>query len=96
MRDKYFAIERFDYASDGQRLHVLTASALLKTDFQTRDVDYTNLLALTGYLTQDPIQVEEMFRRMVMNLVAVNKKFAGYTFYPCSAEDMAVLYMTGQ
>ena len=27
------------------------------------------------------------------NLVAVNKKFAGYTSYPCAAEDMAVLYM---
>ena len=73
VRDKYFAIERFDYAPDGQRLHVLTASALLKTDFRNQDVDYTNLLALTGYLTQDPIQVEEIFRRMVMNLVAVNK-----------------------
>ena len=73
VRDKYFAIERFDYAPDGQRLHVLTASALLKTDFRNQDVDYTNLLALTGYLTQDPVQVEEMFRRMVMNLVAVNR-----------------------
>lgn len=73
VRDKYFAIERFDYAPDGQRLHVLTASALLKTDFRYQDADYTNLLALTGYLTQDPIQVEEMFRRMVMNLVAVNR-----------------------
>lgn len=73
VRDKYFAIERFDYAPDGQRLHVLTASALLKTDFRNQDVDYTNLLALTGYLTQDPIQVEEMFRRMVLNLVAVNR-----------------------
>lgn len=73
VRDKYFAIERFDYAPDGQRLHVLTASALLKTDFRNQDVDYTNLLALTGYLTQDPIHVEEMFRRMVMNLVAVNR-----------------------
>ena len=73
VRDKYFAIERFDYAPDGQRLHVLTASALLKTDFRNQEVDYTNLLALTGYLTQDPVQVEEMFRRMVMNLVAVNK-----------------------
>ena len=73
VRDKYFAIERFDYAPDGKRLHVLTASALLKTDFRNQDVDYTNLLALTGYLTQDPVQVEEMFRRMVMNLVAVNR-----------------------
>lgn len=73
VRNKYFAIERFDYAPDGQRVHVLTAPALLKTDFRVQDVDYTNLLALTGYLTQDPVQVEEMFRRMVMNLVAVNK-----------------------
>ena len=73
LKDKYFAIERFDYAPDGRRLHVLTASALLKSDFRTQSVDYTNLLALTGYLTQDPVQVEEMFRRMVMNLVAVNK-----------------------
>ena len=51
----------------------LTAAALLKTDFRNQDVDYTNLLALTGYLTQDPLQVEEMFRRMVVNLVVDNK-----------------------
>lgn len=73
VRDKYFAIERFDIAADGSKRHVVTASALLKTDFRYQDVDYTNLLALTGYLTQDPAQVEEMFRRMVMNLVAINK-----------------------
>lgn len=73
LRDKYFAIERFDYGEDGRRLHVATAAALLKTDFRYQDIDYTNLLALTGYLTQDPAQVEEMFRRMVVNLVADNK-----------------------
>ena len=73
IKDKYFAIERFDYTPDGQKLHVLTSAALLKTDFRNMDVDYTNLLALTGYLTQDPVQVEEMFRRMVVNLVVDNK-----------------------
>ena len=73
LKDKYFAIERFDYADNGERRHVLTAAALLKTDFRDQSADYTNLLALTGYLTQDPVQVEEMFRRMVMNIVAVNK-----------------------
>lgn len=73
VKDRYFAIERFDFAPDGKKRHVLTAAALLKTDFRKQDVDYINLLALTGYLTQDPDQVEEMFRRMVMNLVAVNK-----------------------
>lgn len=73
LRDRYFCIERFDIDSSGQRLHMLSAAALLKTDFRNHDADYTNLLALTGYLTQDPRQVEEMFRRMVFNLVAVNK-----------------------
>ena len=73
VKDRYFAIERFDFAPDGKKRHVVTAAALLKTDFRQQDVDYINLLALTGYLTQDPDQVEEMFRRMVMNLVAVNK-----------------------
>ena len=73
VKDRYFDIERFDYAPDGQRLHILSASALLKTDFHYQNIDYTNLLALTGYLTQDPVQVEEMFRRMVMNLIAINK-----------------------
>lgn len=73
VKDRYFAIERFDFAPDGKKRHVVTAAALLKTDFCKQDVDYINLLALTGYLTQDPGQVEEMFRRMVMNLVAINK-----------------------
>ena len=73
VKDRYFAIERFDFAPDGKKRHVVTAAALLKTDFRKQDVDYINLLALTGYLTQDPGQVEEMYRRMVMNLVAVNK-----------------------
>lgn len=72
-KDRYFAIERFDFTPDGSKRHVVTAAALLKTDYRKQDADYTNLLALTGYLTQDPGQVEEMFRRMVMNLVAINK-----------------------
>ncbi|MBP3257466.1 MAG: type II toxin-antitoxin system HipA family toxin [Bacteroidales bacterium] len=73
VKDKYFAIERFDISPQGEKRHVLTAATLLKTDFRRQDVDYTNLLALTGYLTQDPAQVEQMFRRMVMNIIADNK-----------------------
>ena len=45
----------------------------MKSDFRNQDVDYTNLLAMTGYLTQNPLQVEEMYRRMVFNLVCNNK-----------------------
>ena len=72
LKDKYFAIERFDL-ENAKGIHVVTAAALLQTDFRNQDVDYTNLLALTGYLTQDPAQVEEMYRRMVFNLVCDNK-----------------------
>ena len=36
-------------------------------------LDYRTLLHLTGFLTQDPLQVEEMFRRMVFNIVTENK-----------------------
>lgn len=73
LEGKFFASERFDMDRDSRRQHVLTAAALLKTDFRNQSTDYTNLLALTGYLTQSPEQVEQMFRRMVMNLVAINK-----------------------
>lgn len=72
LKDRYFAIERFDIG-DGMGVHVVTAAALLKSDFRNQDADYTNLLALTGYLTQNPHQVEEMYRRMVFNLVCDNK-----------------------
>lgn len=72
IKDRYFAIERFDI-EDGKGVHVVTAAALLKSDFRNQDVDYTNLLALTGYLTQDSVQVEEMYRRMVFNIVCDNK-----------------------
>lgn len=72
LKGRYFAIERFDI-EDGRGVHVVTAAALLKSDFRNQDADYTNLLALTGYLTQNPHQVEEMYRRMVFNLVCDNK-----------------------
>ena len=72
LKDRYFAIERFDI-ENGKGVHVVTAAALLKSDFRNQDADYTNLLALTGYLTQDPHQGEEMYRRMVFNLVCDNK-----------------------
>lgn len=72
LKDRYFAIERFDI-EDGRGVHVVTAAALLKSGFRNQDADYTNLLALTGYLTQDPHQVEEMYRRLVFNLVCDNK-----------------------
>lgn len=70
---KYFATRRFDTTNSGERLHTATAGGLLCIGLGNPVLDYDNLLALTGYLTQNPKDVEEMFRRMVFNYLTDNK-----------------------
>ena len=70
---KYFASRRFDITPDGERIHVATAGGLLCLSILNPVLDYTNLLALTGYLTQNQKYVEEMYRRMVFNYLTDNK-----------------------
>lgn len=73
INDKYFATRRFDISQEGERMHVVTAGALLCVSLSNPVLDYSNLLALTGYLTQNIADVEEMFRRMVFNYLTDNK-----------------------
>lgn len=70
--NKYFASKRFDLVG-GQRRHTATVAAILGVSINTPNVDYTTLLHLTGFLTQNPAEVEQMFRRMVFNVIADNK-----------------------
>jgi len=70
---RYFATKRFDLTSDGERVHVATAGGLMCLSLETPTLDYINLLALTGYLTQDAKDVEQMYRRMVFNYLTDNK-----------------------
>ena len=70
---KYFATRRFDLTLDGQRIHTATAGGLLCVSLSEPVLDYVNLLALTGYVTQNPKDVEEMYRRMVFNYLTGNK-----------------------
>lgn len=72
LQRKYFASKRFDIEND-KRLHVATAGALLNESIHPPKLDYKTLLHLTGFLTQDPEQVIEMFRRMVFNILTDNK-----------------------
>lgn len=73
VQDRYFASRRFDLDHNGNRLHVVTAGGLLGVSLDSGLLDYTSLLQLTGFLTQDPAQVEEMFRRMVFNYMIDNR-----------------------
>lgn len=73
INNKYFATQRFDITPSGERIHVATAGGLLCLSLATPKLDYSNLLALTGYLTQSPKDVEEMYRRMIFNYLTDNK-----------------------
>lgn len=69
---KYFASRLFD-REHGVRFHIATAGALLNESISQPKMEYKTLLHLTGYLTQDVLQVDEMFRRMVFNVLTDNK-----------------------
>lgn len=70
---KYFTTRRFDISDTGNRIHTATAGGLMGISLSEPVLDYSNLLALTGYLTQDPNDVEQMYRRMIFNYLTDNK-----------------------
>lgn len=70
---KYFTSRRFDITETGERIHMATAGGLLCISLSNPILDYSNLLALTGYLTQRSSDVEEMYRRMIFNYLTDNK-----------------------
>lgn len=69
----YFASRRFDLTKTGERIHTATAGGLMCISLSTPVLDYSNLLALTGWLTQNRADVEEMYRRMIFNYLTDNK-----------------------
>lgn len=73
MNGRYFASRRFDLDDEGNRIHTATAGGLLCLSLNQPFLDYSNLLALTGYITQREEDVEQMYRRMLFNYFAGNK-----------------------
>jgi len=70
---RYFTSRRFDIDAVGNRIHTATAGGLLCISLSNPVLDYSNLLALTGYMSQNAQDVEEMYRRMVFNYLTDNK-----------------------
>ena len=73
----YFAVRRFDREKSDAgliRKHVLTAAAILETDWHTGTADYADLLKLTGILSRSCRgDLLEMYRRMCFNVFAHNR-----------------------
>ncbi|MDE6266466.1 MAG: type II toxin-antitoxin system HipA family toxin [Muribaculaceae bacterium] len=70
---KYFASRRFDIDNDGNLIHTCTAGGLICISLSQPFMDYSNLLALTGFITQSREDVEQMYRRMIFNYLTENK-----------------------
>ena len=69
----YFATERFDRGPNGQRSHMLSAAGMLDAQWALPSVSYENLMDAIRGATRDQQAVLEMFRRMVFNVLAVNR-----------------------
>lgn len=69
----YFATERFDRKPGGERVHMLSIAGLLDVEWSAPAIDYETLFAAIRRFTRNELDVLEMFRRMVFNVVARNR-----------------------
>jgi len=72
IEEKHFATLRFD-RQNGEKKHVLTASGITGWDYKNpNDSSYENLFKLCSFLKIPHSQIEELFKRMVFNVVYGN------------------------
>ena len=75
--NKYFGTQRFDRIYENGKLvrkvHTVSVAGLLNADYRIPALDYSDLLILTQILTRDMMQIEQMFRRMVFNVLIGNR-----------------------
>lgn len=89
----YFGTKRFDRRpgkDETEKIHMLTAAALLELDFNQPSLDYHSLMKLTQILTRDNEKDKEnMFRRMCFNVFAHNRDdhSKNFAFLYDEAED---------
>jgi len=69
---KHFATMRFD-RQNGKKKHILTASGMTGWDFKDPEVSsYENLFELALNLKVAPRQIDELFKRMIFNVIFFN------------------------
>jgi serine/threonine-protein kinase HipA len=72
MDEKHFATIRFDRIN-GKKIHVLTASGLTGWDFKDPLVSsYENLFDLALFLKLPHVEIEQLFKRLIFNIVFAN------------------------
>lgn len=70
----HFLTRRFDRDSEGGRIHLQSLCAMDQLDFRYRDThDYAQYFSVIRRLGMGPIELSQAFRRMVFNVVAMNR-----------------------
>lgn len=72
IRELFFATERFD-RPDAGRLHMASVAGLLDSGLAHGMIDYIDLVRLTRFMCGRADAVEQVFRRMVFNVRALNR-----------------------
>ena len=69
----HLVVERFDRDEEDNKLHICTASGLMHIDISIAQIaSYENLFILTRKLSNSQEDIEELFKRMVFNVLALN------------------------
>lgn len=69
----YFATRRFDRPAPGKRVHMVSLSGAIEASPHMPSVDYDGFLRAVLAITRDVRDVEKAFRRMVFNVLAINR-----------------------
>lgn len=74
--DGYFGTRRFDrnfHSTTDNKIHMISAAALLETSHRIPNLDYNLLMRLTLQLTNSMSECEHLFRLMCFNVFAHNR-----------------------
>ena len=69
----HLVLERFDRTKNDEKIHMCTASGLMHIDISVaQGTSYEHLMMLTKRVTKNQEDVEELFKRMVFNVLVFN------------------------
>ena len=70
---KHLLVKRFDRDENDRKIHMCTASGLMHTDISIlKSTSYENLFSLTRMLCKSQEDIEELFKRMILNIISFN------------------------
>lgn len=76
----YFGVRRFDRLSNGDKVHMSSASGLLETSHRIANLDYGLLMRLTMRITADSEECARLYRLMCFNVFIGNRDDHGKNF----------------